>query len=189
VKLRLTGITPLILHNIRLADPDDPVVRQIGALTAKKKAMTDADRLRVGWLKFVGGMYHDEVVGPYLPATHIFASLIGAARKTRKGQDVEAGVIWLADKAPLEYEGPRDPEKMWEDGGSPFVDRRMVRVGQARVPQIRPIFPDWSAEIEIDYDDTILNLSDLTMYSEKAGRVGVGDYRRFYGRYRATISA
>jgi hypothetical protein len=188
VKLRLTGITPLMLHNIRLADPDDPVVRQISELTAKKKSMTEADRLQVGWLKFVGGLYHDEQAGPYLPATHIFASMIAAGRKTRNGQDVEAGVIWLADKAPLEYDGPRDPEKMWDNGDSPFVDRRMVRVGQARIPQIRPIFPDWSAEIEIDYDDSILNLSDLTMYCQKAGRVGVGDYRRFYGRYKATIS-
>jgi hypothetical protein len=189
VKLRLVGSTPLILHNIRLADPDDPVVRQIAGLTAKRSSMTDADRLQVAWLKFLGGLYHDDEAGPYLPATHIFASIIGAARKTRKGMDVESGVIWLADKAPLEYDGPRDPEKMWDNGGGPFVDRRMVRVGQARVPQVRPIFPDWSAEIEIDYDDSILNLADLRAYCERAGRVGVGDYRRFYGRYRATISA
>ena len=59
MKLRLTGITPLMLHNIRLADPDDPVVRQISELTAKKKSMTEADRLQVAWLKFVGGLYHD----------------------------------------------------------------------------------------------------------------------------------
>ena len=189
MKLRLTGITPLLMHNVRLADPDDPVTRQIAALTAKKKNMTEADRLEVGRLKFIGGMYYDAETGPYLPAPHIFASMIVAARQTRAGKAVEAGVLWLADKAPLEYEGPRDPERMWEGGDSPFVDRRMVRVGQARVPQVRPIFPGWSAQIEIDFDDSILSLDDLTMYCQKAGRVGVGDYRRFYGRYDTTISA
>jgi hypothetical protein len=177
-----------MMHNVRLADPDEPIVRQISEITAKKTAMTDADRLEVGRLKFLGGMYYDEQSGPYLPAANIFASLISAGRKTRKGPDVEAGVIWLADRAPLQYEGPRDPDQLWNGGKSPFVDRRMVKVDRARIPGVRPIFPGWSAEIEIDYDDTIINLSDLEAYAKRAGRAGVGDYRRFYGRYTATIS-
>lgn len=189
MRLRLEGVTPLIMHNVRLADPDDPVTRQISAITAKKGAMTDAERLEVARLKFLGGLYYDEQAGPYLPAANIFASLIAAARKTRKGQDVEAGVIWLADKAPLQYDGPRDPEKLWNGGDSPFVDRRMVKVDRARIPGIRPIFPGWAAEIDIDYDDTCINLPDLQAYAKRAGRAGVGDYRRFYGRYTATISS
>jgi hypothetical protein len=176
------------MHNVRLADPDEPIVRQISEITAKKSGMTDADRLEVARLKFLGGMYYDEQSGPYLPAANIFTSLIAAGRKTRKGQDVEAGVIWLADKAPLEYDGPRDPGQLWNGGKSPFVDRRMVKVDRARIPGIRPIFPGWAAEIEIDYDDTSISLSDLEAYARRAGRVGVGDYRRFYGRYKATIS-
>jgi hypothetical protein len=187
VKLTLTGITPLMMHNVRLADPDEPIVRQIAELTAKKP-MTDADRLEAARLKFLGGMYYDTQAGPYLPAANIFAGLIAAGRKTRKGADVETGVIWLADKAPLMYDGPRDPGELWNDGNSPFVDRRMVSVNRARVPGIRPIFPGWSAQIEIEYDDTILNLSDLISYAHRAGRIGVGDYRRFYGRYRSEIT-
>ncbi len=101
---------------------------------------------------------------------------------------MEAGVIWLADKAPLEYDGPRDPGTLWNGGDSPFVDRRMVTVSRARVPGIRPIFPSWAAEIDIDYDDTSISISDLQNFARRAGRVGVGDYRRFYGRYTATIS-
>src|SRR5215469_3561807 len=87
VKLRLDGVTPLMMHNVRLADPDEPIVRQISDLTAKKSAMTDAERLEVARLKFLGGMYYDQQSGPYLPAANIFASLIAAARKTRKGLD------------------------------------------------------------------------------------------------------
>jgi hypothetical protein len=176
------------LHNVRLADPDEPIVRQIAELTAKKSSMTQADRLETARLKFLGGLYYDSKIGPYLPAAHIFASMIAAARKVRKGQDVESGLIWLADKAPLQYDGPRDPEKLWNGGVSPFVDRRMVTVNRARVPGIRPIFPGWSAEISIEFDDTVLDLSALTGYARRAGRIGVGDYRRFYGRYRPEIS-
>ena len=188
MKLKLTGITPLMMHNVRLADPDEPIVRQIAELTAKKSSMTEADRLEVARLKFLGGMYHDDQHGPYLPAANIFASLIAAGRKTRSGQDVETGVIWLADKAPLRYDGPRKPDELWNGGQSPFVDRRMVTVNRARVPGIRPIFPGWSAEIEIEYDETILDLGELEKFASRAGRIGVGDYRRFYGRFKAAIS-
>lgn len=176
------------MHNVRLADPDEPIVRQISEITVKKGAMTDADRLEVARLKFLGGMYYDSEIGPYLPAANIFASLIAAARKTRKGLEVEASVIWLADKARLEYDGPRDPDEMWNGGKSPFVDRRMVKVDRARIPGVRPIFPGWAAEIEIDYDENGINLSALEDFARKAGHVGIGDYRRFYGRYKATIS-
>lgn len=176
------------MHNVRLADPDEPIVRQIAEITAKKKAMTDADQLEVARLKFFGGMYYDGEIGPYLPAANIFASLIGAARKTRQGQVVEAGVIWLADKARLEYDGPRDPDMLWNGGDSPFVDRRMVKVGASRVPGIRPIFPGWAAEISIDYDEGSLSLASLRSFAERAGRAGIGDFRRFYGRYTAAIS-
>ena len=189
MKLRLDGITPLMMHNVRLADPDEPIVRQISEFTAKKGSMTDADRLEVARLKFLGGMYYDAQHGPYLPAANIFASLIAAGRKTRNGQDVETGVIWLADKAPLQYDGPRDPGELWNGGKSPFVDRRMVKVDRSRVPGVRPIFPGWAAEIEIEYDDTILDLSELEKFAARAGRIGVGDYRRFYGHYKSAISA
>ena len=188
MKLRLVGITPLMMHNVRLADPDEPIVRQIAELTAKKGSMTEADRQEVARLKFLGGMYYDPEYGPYLPAANIFASLIAAGRKTRNGLDVEAGVIWLADKARLEYDGPRDPGELWNGGKSPFVDRRMVKVGSARVPGVRPIFAGWAAEIEIEYDDTILDLGELERFAGRAGRIGVGDYRRFYGRFKAAIS-
>lgn len=185
--LRLEGRTPLLMHNVRLADPDDPIVRQIAGLTAKKKNMTDADRLEVSRLKFLGGMYYDPDTGPYLPAENLFASLIEGARRTRKGKDVEGGVIWLSDKAPLQYDGPRDPDALWNGGDSPFVDRRMVSVNRVRIPGIRPIFPQWKAEIPLEIDDNTINLSDLRNHARTAGRLGVGDYRRFFGKYRATF--
>lgn len=188
MRLRLEGITPLMMHNVRLADPDEPIVQQIKAITDKKTNMTETDRHEVNRLKFLGSLYYDDRTGPYLPAANMFASIIEGARKTRGGKDAEAGIIWLADKAELEYEGPRDPDKMWNDGNSPFVDRRMVTVNRARVPGVRAIFPDWACEIAIDYDEKLLDLNTLKTYAHRGGRIGVGDYRRFYGRYRATIT-
>jgi hypothetical protein len=177
-----------MMHNVRLADPDEPIVKEIGQITAKKSQMTEADRHEVARLKFLGGLYYDPQSGPYLPAANIFKSLIDAARRTRRGKDVEAGVFWLADRAPLHYDGPRDPDKLWGDGRGPFVDRRMVTVNGSRVPGIRPVFAGWSAEISFEYDDTVLDLSALENYARLAGRIGIGDYRRFYGRYTPSIT-
>lgn len=188
VILRIEGRTPLMMHNVRLADPDDPIARQIADLTAKKKNMTQADRLEVSRLKFFGGMYYDPEAGPYLPAENLFASLIEGARQVRKGKAVEAGLVWLADKAPLQYDGPRDPDRLWNGGDSQFIDRRMVAVNRVRVVGVRPIFPKWAAEFPVEFDSTALNLSDLRNYARAAGRVGVGDYRRFYGKYQAAFT-
>ena len=48
----------------------------------------------------------------------------------------------------------------------------------------RPIFNDWSAVIHLDFEDSILNESDVVDFATKAGAVvGVGDWRPRYGRF------
>lgn len=150
--------------------------------------MTQAERKEVSRLKFLGSMYYSEDIGPYLPAQNVFASLIEGARTFRKGTSVKSGLFWEESRAVLEYDGPRDPGKLWNDGASPFVDRRMATVNRARIPVIRVIFPGWSAVISLDFDDTIIDLAALRECARVAGRVGVGDYRQFYGSYRATLT-
>ena len=54
----------------------------------------------------------------------------------------------------------------------------------ARIMRTRPIFNDWSAVIHLDFEDSILNESDVVDFATKAGAVvGVGDWRPRYGRF------
>jgi hypothetical protein len=186
--LTLTGTTPLLMHNVQLADSANQIVKQIAAITSKKSNKTEADETEISRLKFIGGMYYDQVAGPYLPGTNIFKSLIEAARKTRDGKNVEMGLFLLADKAPLQYVGPRNLDEMWGDGTTRFVDRRMVTVNRGRVPGVRPIFPEWRAQIAVDYDPEVIDRDNLESICVRAGvGVGIGDFRRIYGRYVAKL--
>ena len=60
MKIKITGIRPLILHNGLLADPTNPIVLQQKAITAKKAKKTDADNLELARLEWFGGLYLSE---------------------------------------------------------------------------------------------------------------------------------
>jgi len=187
--LHMTGTAPLLLHNVQLGDPDNEYVREIGRLNALKSKITDEQRAERDWLKFRGGLYYDDELGPVLPAANVFRSLQQAAALTRNGKDIERGLVILDEAAPLEYDGPRKPDELWRDGKSRFVDRRMARVNRAPVVAIRPRFDSWAAAFRFELDEDVMNPDDFVFIAEKAGRmIHVGDYRRFFGAYSVRVA-
>lgn len=189
MRIQLVGVMPLLMHNVRLADDLDPYKRAISVLTAKKTKKTDEDKLEIDRLSFAGGLYHDAETGPYIPAANILRCLREAAAQTREGKTIEQGVIFGADHARLEYDGPRDIAGLWgNDGDSPFVDRRMVTVDRKRIPRVRPCFPEWALSIPVEIDTTVIKSPEaFADIVARAGRVGIGDYRSIYGKFVGTV--
>lgn len=189
--IELVGKQPLLMHNVRLADDLDPFKQAISALTAKKTKKTIDDKLEIDRLSFLGGMYWDEELGPYLPAENIFRCLMEAGSLTRDGKKIERGVVFHQTRAQLEYVGPRDAETLWgENGKSRYVDRRMVAVQRQRIPRVRPIFPEWAASLSVEIDTEVIDLPSFEAIVSKAGRmIGLGDYRRFYGKFDGKVIA
>ena len=187
--ITITGTQALLHHNVQLGDPDNEYVRAISKLNALKSKITDEQRAERDWLKFRGGLYYENGVGPIMPAANLFRSIQQAPSLTRNGKDVERGLVILDEHAPLEYDGPRDPEAMWGDGNSRFVDRRMAKVNRAPVVAIRPRFEGWSAKFRFELDEEIMNPDDFGYVAERAGRlIHIGDYRRFFGAYKVAIA-
>jgi hypothetical protein len=186
--LTMTGTAPLIMHNVQTADPLNYWSKEIAKLTSKRKNKTDADEAEIGRLKFAAGLYYDEQTGPYLPAANVFRCLIEAGAMTREGKKIERGVIFLGDRASLIYDGPRDIDTLWGDGTTRFVDRRIVAVQRQRIVATRPIFPVWAAEFQLEIDEEVINPESFADIATKAGRIGVGDFRRFYGKFEAKVS-
>lgn len=191
--ITLTGTTALLMNNARLSDPDDTYARAIAVINSKKSNQTDDDRLEKSRLQFAGGMYYDPDTGPYLPGQNLIRSLRNAANlvhTNKGGKKIERGFILLIDRAPLEYNGPRDLDELWSGGTSSFVDRRIVKIpGGGRVPATRPIFTPWTASFEFELDGNEIDFDDFEAFAEKAGRAeGIGDGRRIgYGRYKAEV--
>lgn len=190
VNLKVTGTRPLLMHNVQLASPMNPFAKEMARLNRAKPSSkrTDEDRLEIAHVEWKGGLYFDDAVGPYVPASWVFKTILEGARLGRRGQLIEGGLSVVEMVHPLLYQGPRDMVRMWNGGESNFVDFRTVRVGQAKVDRCRPIFKDWAFEAELMIDPSVLDLAVLQDIVEISGRLkGIGDYRQQYGRFDATV--
>lgn len=179
IKVRITGKSPLLMHSDRLANPLDPLKKELATYTSKRKK-TDEDHEEISRLEWSAAMYFDENIGPYIPGTMIKATLINSAKKTKEGPKARSGLIVTTNKARLEYDGPRTKDKLWKSGK--FADIRSVVVQRARLMRCRPIFNEWSCEVELVYDPSVLDKADIFRFLETSGMmVGIGDFRPQYG--------
>jgi hypothetical protein len=193
VKLVAKGTRPLLMSNVRMASPMDPYAKELARLNKQKASSkrTDEDRLEIARVEWEGGLYFDEELGPCVPASWIFKTILEAARLGRRGPKIENGIAVVDMMHPLIYRGPRDLEGLWGDGGSSgHVDIRSVRVSQARVDRCRPIFKTWAFEADLLVDPNIIDVAELREIAILAGRLkGIGDYRQQFGRFEAEIEA
>jgi hypothetical protein len=188
VKLRLTcrGTGPLLLYDERLASPLNPYARRIAELSVQP-GLTGEDLRQIARLQFEGGLYWDERLGPYVPASMLRKSLVTGARLIRAGRKIERGVLISSCMLPLAYEGPRDIEGLWGGGKSPFVDLQPVRVQSSRIDRCRPVFREWVIEAEILADPHVIEPDMFAEAARLAGEInGLGEHRE-YGRYRALV--
>jgi hypothetical protein len=186
VTYRLTGTCPLLMHNERLANPFDPIVREMKKITAKKNKKTDEDTEALYRLEWEGGLYFDEKLGPYLPGWNIHKAIVEAAKLTRHGKDIDRGVQVMDGKAKLLYDGPRKVEAMFNDGR--FIDVRGVKVGKAKPMRARPKFEAWACEFTVAVDTATINVEEVTRIINDAGsKTGIGDFRQRYGRFTAEV--
>jgi hypothetical protein len=181
LKFRITSVAPLLMHNGRLADPLNPYSKSIAELSGKKgKDKTESDHLELGRREFYGGIYMDKD-GPIIPGEMIEASMIKGAMKEKRGPAAKAGML-VRNHAKLEYKGPRTLDELW--GNPLFQFRTSVKVGQSRIVRVRPMFPEWSAEIVVDFIPSLLNAAYVRNFLITAGeQIGIGDWRPRYGRF------
>lgn len=182
VEFKIQGISPLIMHNGQLADPLNPFSKQLKEITGKRKK-TDADHEAMSKIEWFGGLYVNDDKRPVVPGTNIEAMLIEAGKKVRMGDAFKAGVICDGDW-PVDYDGPKAAEELWNKAGGKFTDRRGCVVGQSRVMRTRPIFRKWGLAFTINFLPDLLNLKDVRQAVTTAGRIiGLCDYTPKFGRF------
>lgn len=187
MKLKIEGTSPLLMHNPRLVNPADPIVREMKALTSKRKK-TDDDLTKIGMLEWFGGLYTDgdEIV---YPTANFRKAFIEAARISKLGKQVERAVSLNGVAVPLKYAGPATPQELWEDGG--YISELPVVVMRSRVTRTRPQFDEWAVELDGTLlEDAGLNGDEFERIADLAGRaIGVGDNRtNGYGRFTAEVT-
>lgn len=184
-KYRITGTAPTLFHNARLADPLNPIVRQIKELTSKRKK-TDADHEEIARLEFIGCFYIEgsslaegEDIG--FPGGNIERMLMDAGKHVKLGTTVKKALL-VPEFSPLLYKGPREPKALWDHGG--FSLRASVKVTTSRTIRTRPCFRDWALEFTAIFDENTLNPNQVDELVDIASKfIGLGDWRPKYGRF------
>lgn len=181
ITVTLEGVSPLMVNSARGLNPLDELTREVKALGTKRKK-TDEDTLLLLKTKFEQSLYYDRKLGPYLPAFNIRKCAIEAARKSKRGTAVQQGVAIVGDeRLPLKYDGPRDPQKMWEAG---FADIRAAWASGRGIQASRALFREWSVEATFNLDYSVIEEQEFLSYLVLGGRIiGVGTYRDRFGRF------
>lgn len=179
IKFEIGSECPLLVHNGQLADPTNPIVIDIAKLTSKRKK-TLADYKRISELEFKGGLYLKDGK-PCLPSELIEATFIGAAAKTKQKQDALSG-LQVRESALLQYDGPKDVDKLWGDSNYRLVTR--VNIKKNKITRTRPKFDKWQASFIIEYNDELINESSVIEWAKTAGGIGFGDWRPKFGRFK-----
>lgn len=188
IKVKWTGIRPLILHNGLLADPTNPFTRKIRDITSKgSKKLTDADYEQRDQLEWEGSLYWSDKIGIYIPSDNVERCIQLGAQKSRLGKDVQAVCFCQEEEIKLDYNGPREKEKLMNNPR--FQIRRGVRVQKSRIIRVRPMIPTgWSITFTIEYDETVINEKNIIKAMIDAGAlIGLGDWRPKFGRFTVEI--
>lgn len=185
ITFKITGTSPLLMQAETLANPLHELTRAHKAVSSKRKKSED-DYIWLMQSEWRASMYHDREIGPYLPAVNIEASIAEAGKIHRLGKTVKQAIQVIDDRNRIEYDGPRDMDKMWS--ANRFADVRGVNVAGKKIMRCRPIFLSWSTEFAIEFMEDVLDQSDLIRVVEEAGRrVGIGTYRPRFGRFTAVV--
>ncbi len=171
--LKLIGQSALLLHSDRGANPIAAETVAHKVLTSKRKK-TDEDHMAIARSEYMLGFYPgDKVV---IPTTNIKSSIVEGAKLHRLGAAFNRCVLILADTVAIKHSGPASKDKMWETPSC--VDCRSVKVPTGRVMRYRPRLNDWSLQVEIVYDEKMVERAQIVAAAENAGKyIGIGDYR------------
>lgn len=172
-----------MMHCGQLADPLNRWTKAIKAISGKRMK-TEADHEEMARLEWMGSLYLEDGK-PCIPAMAMQATLINAAKTMKRGPKAKAGLV-CETNFPLIYDGPTDPKILWED--ERFRDRTAMVVERHRIMRTRPIFPQWSAQIAVAFNDELLNGADVDAFVAIGGHtIGLLESRPRFGRYTSTV--
>jgi hypothetical protein len=182
VEYHIRGLCPAMMHNGQLADPLNRWSRAIKEIS-KKRLKTDEDIAEISRLEWFGSLYVNEDGHPCWPGENIEAMVRGAARKEKRGKDVEECLLsdgnWV-----LIYDGPKDAQALWDSDQYRDTRRAKNPNGKGTILRTRPIFRTWELKFVVEFDTDILNVDDVHRFVEVAGRrIGLSDYRPKFGKF------
>jgi hypothetical protein len=185
-----TGLKPLVMHNVRLANPYDPMTRKVAELVQVcKKDPTDKNLTELIHAEWLGGLYLDGQQRPVVMSNAIRACIAQKAYPmVRGGKDAVKAAITVLECPLVEHgiPGVRTAKELWDHSvakGHKNLLYVPVSVNNSVVMRSRPIFPEWKIRFRMTVNVGSLDYDTVTKLMDLAGDNGLLDYRPDYGQF------
>ncbi len=189
---KFTGFSPLLQNNPQGINPMNKLLKLDQAATKKYKASkTDENFEALSQTGIALRIFWDDELGIYVPTRWVTAQIAKHSFKrcSVSKDKARAAVFTTVDKVKLNYDGMKNVKSMVDiTKNNNFQTMIFQKIGQVKVPKAMPIFHKWSFELELEYDNTIIDLEQLTDLLEYGAKYnGYGDFRPTYGRCTAEV--
>ena len=179
--LSLVGTSPLLMSSGE-ADRESELYRAYRLLgDTKKKSLDDEARMRE--MEWKLRLYFDAKIGPYIPGKNIKEMLRSAATKWKRGEDIKRSLVVIQTRIPLLYDGPRTEKGLWDAGYRYIAMVANSGMNAGRVSRCRPMFKEWSLEVDIAFDPEDIDADFLHIAVDRTRKYGLGDYRPTFGGF------
>lgn len=198
VEFVLLGIREFLMHNPRLADPQDSIAQKMKEITTKKNK-TIEDHKELEYWDWLGGLYtamFDGLERVSQPVSKIRKCLINVAKTRKLGKPMMSCLTFYDMNVPLIYEGS-EKVKNWDlererlQNSPEFSSRMSVLVSTKRIMRVRPQFLPWALIVPAKFNTKVgMNFKHLVDFIDIAGDIErLGDnrangYGSFYGHVR-----
>lgn len=182
------GFSPLLQNNPQGINPFNPLQKEAASANKKYKAdKTEENFIAEAQVGIRLRTFWDDELGVYVPTRWVSASIAKHAYskyRTLSKDKVRAAVFTTADKVKLIYDGHKKVKTLDDVAkNNKFHTMIFQKIGMSKVPKSMPIFHKWSFEVELEFDDSIIDVEQLTSILEYGAKYnGYGDFRPTYGR-------
>ena len=193
INASFTGISPLLMNNPQTVDPFNHYTKLKKPLTNKRgAAKTDEIIQKIRDIEIESKIFFDDDIGVYVPTRWVMAAIAKnayALSKIAKAK-VRGSVFMSSEKAKLSFDGmDKVKHKIDIVKNDKFFTLLILPQQQNRIAKGFPIFHKWHFDVDIEFDDIIIDTAELVRileYSAKYG--GFGDFRPSYGRCICEVS-
>lgn len=167
------------MHNGQTADPLNYWSKQIKSISSKRSKV-DSDYEELSRLEWFAGLYTKDKK-PCIPG-NLIEACVREAGKTKKLGKVIVAAFFCDEVFPLDFpDQGKELDELFLDDEYRFTVN--VRIQNARLPRTRARFNTWSSNIEVHYDDSVIDENTMLELLEISGNKGLGDWRPKFGRF------
>ena len=172
MEVSLTGVTPMIIHNGRTANPMNSYSKAMKNITSKRKK-TEEDIEELLSIQWESSLYWSDKIGLHMPTENILAALLKAAKKHKLGPSISGFVFDEAVGFPIIAPHHDNFEEFKKDLSNKFV--KAVTIQRSKTISCRCILNNWALSFSCEIDESIIDPSSAKLVVETMSkRIGLG---------------